>query len=606
VDQWAYVAAPLFAYGIVVLGLAAWGWGQGGGDRNIVKGFFRSISLSLNRLTGLPGWCMAGALTGLMAAGIAAFGLYWDVAWHIELGRDREVLSPPHLLILTALTGLIGVALLTIATATATGADVRLRRGRWRLPWSALLLLAFRVGGLVAFVLDSLWHDAYGVDVTLLSPPHLGLLASGSLSAVALWLMLAEGRPRANAPPSPPSRSEAGLAAPPGRTSPDAPVPPGRSSPGLAAPPGHSGVTGLGRALHVMTLASVLIGLSTYQAEYDYGVPLFPVVLLPVLVLAAAGLGLTTARLALGPGGALASAVGFLVLRGALAPVIGELGHVMPRTALYLPAAVAIELVAWRFGTRNRLRFALASGALLATVGLAGEWAWASTAGGHHLAVASWPLAATLAAGAAVGAAVLGTALAGSRLPRWVLSGAGALLVVAVAVPTQRQVGRVEAIVAIDRLDGDAVVDVEVRPQDAARSADLFEVWSAQGGGRIQATLREVGPGRYRASRPVPVGGDWKTLVALYRGREVMATPIRLPADPDIGAAEVPAQPLRQADFTPMSKVLLREAHDGPAVTAMAAYATLAILLAVWLYLMARSRTQFRPRPTVAVTGSPP
>ncbi len=535
------------------------------------------FTAALERRTGYAAWSVVGSVSGLVLLGIAMVGLYWDVAWHIDLGRDKEVLSPPHLLILTALTGLIGVALLTIATATATGADVRLRLGRWRLPWSALLLLAFRVGGLVAFVLDSLWHDAYGVDVTLLSPPHLGLLASGSLSAVALWLMLAEGRPRPNAaPPAPQGRSGA--------------VPP--------APQGRSGLRPLGRALHVMTLASVLIGLSTYQAEYDYGVPLFPVVLLPVLVLAAAGLGLTTARLALGPGGALAAAVGFLVLRGALAPVIGGLGHVMPRTAAYLPAAVAIELVAWRFGTRNRLRFALASGALLATVGLAGEWAWAATAGGHHLAAASWPLAATLAAGAAFGAAVLGTALAGSRLPRGALVAAGALLVVAVAVPTQRQVGRVEAIVAIDRLDGDAVVDVEVRPRDAARSADLFEVWSAQGGGRIQATLREVGPGRYRASRPVPVGGDWKTLVALYRGREVMATPIHLPADPDIGADEVPAQPLRQADFRSMSSVLLREAHDGPAVTAIAAYATLAILLAVWLYLMTRSRTLFGPRPT--------
>jgi len=541
------------------------------------------FAAALERRTGYAAWSVVGSASGLVLLGIAMVGLYWDVAWHIDLGRDKEVLSPPHLLILTSLTGLIGVALLSIVTATATGADVRLRLGRWRLPWSALLLLAFRVGGLAAFVLDSLWHEAYGVDVTLLSPPHLGLLASGTLSAVALWLMLAEGRPRPALAP-----------------------PPGHSDPELADRPGRSGLTQLGRALHVMTLASVLIGLSTYQAEYDYGVPLFPVVLLPVLVMAAAGLGLTTARLALGRGGAVAAALGFLVLRGALAPVIGGLGHVVPRTALYLPAALAVELAAWRFGTQNRLRFALASGALLATVGLAGEWAWAATAGGHHLAAATWPLAGALAAGAAVGAAVLGTALAGSRLPRAVLAGAGALLVVVIAVPTQRQVGRVEAIVAIDRLDGDAVVDVEVRPADAARDADLFEVWSAQGGGRIQATLRQVAPGRYRAERTVPVGGDWKTMIALYRGRQVMATPIRLPADPDIGAAEVPAQPLRQADFTSMTKVLLRETHDGPAVTAMAAYGTLAGLLAVWLYLMARSRTLFRSRPAPVPITSPP
>ncbi len=555
------------------------------------------FAAALERRTGYAAWSVVGSVSGLVLLGIAMVGLYWDVAWHIDLGRDKEVLSPPHLLILTALTGLIGVALLTIATATATGAEVRLRLGRWRLPWSALLLLAFRVGGLVAFVLDSLWHQAYGVDVTLLSPPHLGLLASGSLSAIALWLMLAEGRPRpaAGPPPRGPSGPEAHV--PGGRSGPEVPALVAQLGPEAPAMQSRSSLTPLGRALHVATLASVLIGLSTYQAEYDYGVPLFPVVLLPVLVMAAAGLGLTTARLALGRGGAVATAAGFLVLRAALAPVIGGLGHVMPRTALYLPAALAVEVAAWRFGTQNRLRFALASGALLATVGLAGEWAWAATAGHHHLAAASWPLAEGLAAGAAVSAAVLGTALAGSRLPRVALAGAGALLVLTIAVATQRQVGRVEATVTIDRLDGDAVVDVEVRPPEAAQDADLFEVWSAQGGGRIQATLRQVGPGRYRADRAVPVGGDWKTLVALYRGREVMATPIRLPADPDIGAAEVPAQPLRQANFTSMTEVLLREAHGGPAVTAVAAYATLAILLAVWLYLMARSRTLCGPRP---------
>jgi len=539
------------------------------------------LSAALERRTGCAAWSVVGSVSGLVLLGVAMVGLYWDVAWHIDLGRDEEVLSPPHLLVLTALTGLIGVAILTIATATATRADVRLRLGRWRLPWSALLLLALRAGGLVAFALDSLWHNAYGVDVTLLSPPHLGLLASGSLSAVALWLMLAEGRPRPD--PRPPALK--------GRSGPDAP-----------ALKGRSGLPPLGRALHVTTLASVLVGLSTYQAEYDYGVPLFPVVLLPVLVMAAAGLGLTVARLALGRGGALAAAVGFLMLRAALAPLIGGLGHVMPRAALYLPAALAIELAAWRFGTQNRLRFALASGALLATVGLAGEWAWAATAGDHHLGLATWPLAFPLAAGAAVGAAVLGTALAGSRLPRAAVPGAGALLLVVIAVPALRQVGRVEATVAIDRLEGDAVVDVEVRPANAARGADLFEVWSAQGGGRITASLREVAPGRYRAERPVPVGGDWKTLVALYRGREVMATPIRLPADPDIGAAEVPAELVRQADFTSMTTVLLREAHDGPAFTAIVTSASLAVLLTLWLFLLARSRT--RSHPTAAATDA--
>ena len=70
-DEWVYVAAPLFFYGVVVLGLAAWGWG-GDPDQergNFVATFFRSISFTLHKMTGLPGWSMAGGLTGLVSAG---------------------------------------------------------------------------------------------------------------------------------------------------------------------------------------------------------------------------------------------------------------------------------------------------------------------------------------------------------------------------------------------------------------------------------------------------------------------------------------------------------------------------------------------------------
>ena len=511
----------------------------------MAEGRTRRAAGRLERRTGYAGWAVVGAVSGLLLLGLAMVGLYWDIAWHVDFGRDKQVLTAPHLVILTALTGLMAVALLTIGVATATGADVRLRIGRWRVPWSALLLLLFRAGGLLAFVLDDLWHDAYGVDVTLLSPPHLGLLASGSLSAVALWLMLFEGRTQSK-------------------------------------PTFH------GRGLHVIALASMLIAFSTYQAEFDYGVPLFSILLLPVLLLAAPGLALVPARLMLGRGGAIVVAVTFLVLRGPVTLLMGAMDHTMPHVALYLPAALAVELAAWWVGTDLPLRFGLACAGLIATLGLAGEWAWQSGVGPHHLAATAWPLAAALAGAAAVGGAVLGVALTGRRLPAgagWI---AGALLVLAIAVPTQRRVGTVEAIVALDRLQGDAQVTVELRPADAAVDADLFEVWSVQGDGRIRASLREVSPGRYRAERTVPVGSEWKTLVALYRGVEVMAVPIHLPADPEIGAPEVPAVPSRQAAFGTIGDVLLRETHAGPRWTAILVYACLAAVIAVWLGFLRR------------------
>ena len=40
------------------------------------------------RLTGLPGWAALPLLVTGAAQGIAVFGFYWDVAKHIDTGRD--------------------------------------------------------------------------------------------------------------------------------------------------------------------------------------------------------------------------------------------------------------------------------------------------------------------------------------------------------------------------------------------------------------------------------------------------------------------------------------------------------------------------------------
>src|SRR5205085_9401420 len=67
------------------------------------------------------------------------------------------------------------------------------------------------------------------------------------------------------------------------------------------------------------------------------------------------------------------------------------------------------------------------------------------------------------------------------------------------------------------------VPPVTVHPGDAAAGANWFTVTSWQGarttsGGLVIANLLPVGPGVYRADRPVPVYGQWKTLLRLQRG----------------------------------------------------------------------------------------
>ena len=37
---------------------------------------------------------------------IAVIGFYWDVAWHIDFGRDtKNLFTPPHVMILVGLWG---------------------------------------------------------------------------------------------------------------------------------------------------------------------------------------------------------------------------------------------------------------------------------------------------------------------------------------------------------------------------------------------------------------------------------------------------------------------------------------------------------------------
>ena len=62
-----------------------------------------------------------------------------------------------------------------------------------------------------------------------------------------------------------------------------------------------------------------LLGLSTFQAEFDFGVPQFRMIFQPMLIMLAAGVALVAARIWLGRGAALGAALFFLAMRGLMA-----------------------------------------------------------------------------------------------------------------------------------------------------------------------------------------------------------------------------------------------------------------------------------------------
>ena len=109
----------------------------------------------------------------------------------------------------------------------------------------------------------------------------------------------------------------------------------------------------------------------------------------------------------------------------------------------------------------------------------------------------------------------------------------------------------------------------------------------------------------------MPVGGNWKTMLRLAQGTHLMALPVYLPPSPQSDRAGVPVAAARgpmEAD----TFLLQREASGGPAWLTTTAYAVLAVVVAIWLGLLAwalglaEPRRQPRRRATVASTWPPP
>jgi hypothetical protein len=62
-----------------------------------------------------------------------------------------------------------------------------------------------------------------------------------------------------------------------------------------------------------------------------------------------------------------------------------------------------------------------------------------------------------------------------------------------------------------------------------------------QGGGLHVDRLTRTGPATYRTTSPMPLNGDWKTLIRVHDGRALAGVPVYLPRDEAIGAQEVAA-----------------------------------------------------------------
>lgn len=133
----------------------------------------------------------------VLAGGTAiAIGILWDISWHRTIGRDT-FWTPAHMAIyLGGLLGGLTCGWLVIRTTFfGTAADKSASVGLWgfRGPLGAWVTIWGSLAMLISAPFDNWWHDAYGVDVKILSPPH-SVLALGMWATVlgALMLVLRE------------------------------------------------------------------------------------------------------------------------------------------------------------------------------------------------------------------------------------------------------------------------------------------------------------------------------------------------------------------------------------------------------------------------------
>lgn len=106
-------------------------------------------------------------------------GLIWDISWHMTIGRDT-LWSPPHVLEQIG-AGLAGFAcgFLVLRTTFAGSAEAKggsVRFWGFRAPLGAWIAIWGAFAMIFSVPFDDWWHNAYGLDVEILSPPHVVLL----------------------------------------------------------------------------------------------------------------------------------------------------------------------------------------------------------------------------------------------------------------------------------------------------------------------------------------------------------------------------------------------------------------------------------------------
>src|SRR6266852_864381 len=163
-------------------------------------------SAVFDRVADIP-WCVWFAAIAVTSTTV---GLYWDISWHTSIGRDT-FWTPAHLCIHfgAIVAGLSSVYLILSTTFGKNRAAQESSVRVWGFygPLGTLVSLWGGLTMLTSAPFDDWWHNAFGLDVQILSPPHVVLvLGIFTVGLGGLFLIIAEMN-RANAGEAEPNLS---------------------------------------------------------------------------------------------------------------------------------------------------------------------------------------------------------------------------------------------------------------------------------------------------------------------------------------------------------------------------------------------------------------
>jgi hypothetical protein len=295
-------------------------------------------------------------LAVVFAATSVQIGVIWDISWHQSIGRDT-LFSPPHLAIYLGgiVAGFASGWLVLKTTFAGSAAERAAAVSFWKFfrgPLAAWVCIWGAIAMITSAPFDDWWHNAYGLDVKILSPPH-AVLAAGIIAInIGAMLMVLPLQNRASAA----ARRPLGL-------------------------------------LYAFAAGLLILGVGTMASEYHYriymhGAAFYVVAALVFPLFLAAAVRSTRLRW-----GATAAAAGYSLVVLAmmwilplfpaepkLAPIYHQVTNMVAPSfpLLIIAGALCMDAIVRRFaGERRDTLLAIAMGGAFLVAFLIAQWLWA-------------------------------------------------------------------------------------------------------------------------------------------------------------------------------------------------------------------------------------